>query len=505
MTRSQRLVILGVMCSIFLAAMEGTVIATAMPTIVGQLGGLATYSWVFAAYMLAATTPVPLYGKLSDLYGRRPVFAVAMGLFLTGSFLCAQAGSMGQLIAFRVIQGLGAGGLLALAFIIVGALLSFEQRARMTGLFAGVWGVSSIIGPLVGGFIVDHLPWQWIFYINLAPGVIALILIQRFWVDEVRPQSMARVRIDYLGAVLLSAAVVALLLGLFELRAGSPGPLLVIATVFFAALLYVERRAADPVLPLVLFRDRLFAVACTHAVWAGWAAFGTIAFVPLFVQAVLGTSATAAGATLTPLSLAWTVAAIISARLLLRMGYRTLALAGTGALTVGALLLVLASAHPNRPALMGALTLIGIGMGLSTPAYLIAVQSSVQRSVLGTATSTLQFGRTIGGALGVGVMGAVLSFRLSVTLTAAGLDPAKISVSGLLDPLARTAAGSAGALRDALAVAIQPVFGIAFVAAALSLIAATLAPGGRISQLAARRDAPDARMAHPAESKTPAP
>jgi EmrB/QacA subfamily drug resistance transporter len=470
-TKAQRLVILGVMCSIFLASMEGTVVATAMPTIVSQLGGLATYSWVFAAYMLAATTPVPLYGKLSDLYGRRPLYAVAMGLFLLGSLLSAQAASMPQLIAFRVVQGLGAGGLLTLAFIIIGALLSFEQRARMTGLFASVWGVSSIIGPLLGGFIVDHLPWPWIFYINLPPGLIAFLLIRRFWVDEARPQGAAKVQIDYLGAILLSAGVVALLLGLFELRAGSPGPLLLLAGGLFVALLVVERRAADPVLPLALFRERLFAVACAHGVGAGWATFGSIAFVPLFVQGVLGTSATAAGAALTPLSLSWTLAAIISTRLLLRMGYRPLALAGVGSLTAGALALVVASAQLHRPALIGAMILMGAGMGLSTPSLLIAVQTSVQRSALGTATSMLQFGRTIGGSLGVSVMGALLNYRL-----AAGL-----------------------------AVAIQPVFGVALLAAIFSLIATTLAPGGRIAQLAARRDAPGGPAATPAAKTTPAP
>jgi EmrB/QacA subfamily drug resistance transporter len=456
--RAQRLVILGVMCSIFLASMEGTVVATAMPTIVGQLGGLASYSWVFAGYMLAATTPVPLFGKLSDLVGRRPVFAVAMTLFLVGSLLCAQATSMPALVAFRVVQGLGAGGILTLAFIIIGALLDLEQRARMTGLFASVWGVSSIIGPLLGGFIVDHLPWPWIFYINLAPGGFAFFLIWRFWAEDARLASGAgRPHIDYPGAALLSAAVVALLLGLSGLQAGTPGPLLLVAAAAFAGLLYVERRSPDPVLPLTLLRDRLFAAGSGFGVWAGWATFGSIAFVPLFVQIGLGTSATAAGATLMPLSLAWTCAAIVSTRLLLRVGYRTLALAGAISLTAGALLLVVASARPGQITLMAALALMGIGMGSATPAFLIAVQSSVPRAVLGTATSTMQFARTIGGAVGVGVMGAVLS--------------------------ARVASGAA------LAGAIPPVFGIALIAAVLGLITAALAPAGHVRQFAARRDA----------------
>lgn len=504
MTRSRILITLGVMLSLFLASMESTVVATAMPTIVGHLGGLALYSWVFSAFILASTTTVPIYGKLSDVYGRRPVYATSMALFLLGSLLCGLAQSMPQLIAFRAIQGLGAGGLITLAFIIVGTLYGYEQRARMQGLFSGVWGVSSVAGPLLGGFIVDQISWHWVFLINLIPGALAWALIWFLWVDDARPAGAA-LRVDFLGAGLLAAGVVALLLGLFEIggRTGasplSGVPLLVLAGVLFTALAAVERRAADPVIPLSLFRDRLFAAACGHGLFAGCAVFGSIAFVPLFVQAVLRTSATAAGATLMPLMLGWTLASILGTRLLLRIGYRTLALTGMILLTLGTIQMSRISTHSSHLGLLAGLAPMGIGMGLSVPSLLIAVQTSVPRSALGTATSTLQFSRSMGGALGVSVMGALLSFRLHAALSDAGMDTAggkaAALVNRLLDPMARSEAAGAlvGTLREALAGAIQSVFVIALIAAALALTATAMAPRGGIAQLAARREEAGAR------------
>jgi EmrB/QacA subfamily drug resistance transporter len=481
---------LGVMLSLFMASMESTVVATAMPTIVSQLGGLESYSWVFSAYMLASTTTVPLFGKLSDLYGRRPVYAAALVLFLIGSLLCGEAQSIQQLIIFRAVQGLGAGGLLPLAFIIVGDLFTFEQRARIQGLFSGVWGVSSVVGPLLGGFLVDQVSWRWVFLINIIPGLMAGALVWLAWVDKAREPGVARPAVDYAGAGLLTAGIVTLLMGLFELGTPLGWALLGLTALLFAALALIERRAADPVLPLALFRDRMFAVACANGLLAGWSLFGSTAFVPLFVQAVLGSSATAAGATLTPLLLGWVGSSIVGGRLLLRMGYRTLALVGMGLLTLGTFLMSWIDAQSAQSTLIVDLALMGIGMGLTIPSFLIAVQSAVPRSALGTATSTLQFSRSIGGTLGVSVMGAALSVRLAAGLAAAGLNPATISVNELLDPLARAGASVTieGALRDALASAIQGVFVIAFIAAALGLAVTFLAPAGRIAQLAAQQN-----------------
>ena len=461
------------MLSLFLASMESTVVATAMPTIVGQLGGLEHYSWVFSAFMLASTTAVPLYGKLSDIYGRRKLYVSAMALFLLGSVWCGWANSMTQLIFARALQGIGAGGILPLAFILIGEMFTLEQRAKMQGLFSGVWGVSSIVGPLLGGFLVDQLSWRWIFYVNIVPGLLAAALVAFAWRDP-HAHGHERPAVDYAGAALLTVSVVMLLLGL--MGSGTFSWMLIAgAAVLFVLLLWVERRAADPILPLSLFRDRLFATATLHGILTGWAIFGSVSFIPLFVQAVLGTSATQAGITLTPMLLGWVTASIIGTRLMLRIGYRTLGLAGTAALTLGSALMSQAGIHTSQLSLMIFVALMGIGMGLSIPAFLIAVQTSVSRRQLGTATSMLQFSRSIGGTLGVSVMGAALSARL----VASRLDPEL--VRQLLDPLPGSQVVIAEGARAAMADAIHLVFLIAFFAAALAMVAVFFTPRKELS------------------------
>jgi EmrB/QacA subfamily drug resistance transporter len=473
----------GIMLSLFMASMESTVVATAMPTIVGQLGGLEHYSWVFSAFMLASTTTVPIYGKLSDIYGRRNLYVFAMALFLIGSVLCGLANSMTTLIFARTIQGIGAGGILPLAFILIGEMFTLEQRARMQGFFSGVWGVSSIVGPLLGGFLVDQLSWRWIFYVNVLPGLLAAALVAFAWQDQIR--SHERPVIDYAGAGLLTASVVMLLLGLME--SGAYTWILIGGAVeLFILLIWVERRAADPILPIPLFRDGLFATATAHGILTGWALFGSISFIPLFVQAVMGTSATQAGITITPMLLGWVTASIIGTRLLLTIGYRRLGLIGTATFTVGAFLMSRAGMNSSQISLMVFVTLMGIGMGLSIPAFLIAVQTSVERRQLGTATSTLQFSRSIGGTLGVSVMGAALSARLTSNLLASHLDLEL--VRQLLDPLPGSEVVIAEGARVAMADGIHLVFVIAFAAAVLAMIAVLFTPQKELSEQLSERE-----------------
>ena len=480
------LVTAGIMLSLFLASMESTVVATAMPTIVGQLGGLEHYSWVFSAFMLASTTAVPLYGKLSDIYGRRKLYVSAMALFLAGSIWCGWANSMTQLIFARALQGIGAGGIMPLAFILIGEMFSLEQRAKMQGLFSGVWGVSSIVGPLLGGFLVDQLSWRWIFYINLPPGLLAAALVAFAWRDQVH--SHERPAVDYAGAALLTVSVVMLLLGLMG-SGTSSWILITVATALFILLMWVERRAADPILPLALFRDRLFATATAHGILTGWALFGSVSFIPLFVQAVLDTSATQAGITITPMLLGWVTASIIGTRLMLSIGYRKLGLIGTATFSVGAFLMSRAGMNTSQISLMIFVALMGIGMGLSIPSFLIAVQTSVERRQLGTATSTLQFSRSIGGTLGVSVMGAALSTRLASNLIASRLDPEL--VRRLLDPLPGSQVVIEEGVRIAMADAIHLVFVIAFVAAALAMVTVFFTPRKElIERLSERERAP---------------
>ena len=368
------------MLSLFLASMEGTVVATAMPTIVGQLGGLSIYSWVFSIYMLTSTTTVPIYGKLSDLYGRKLVYSASMILFLAGSILCSLAQTMDQLVIFRGIQGLGAGGVLPLAFTIIGEIFDLEQRARMQGLFSG--RVGSFFGnrpvdrrfPGRPGFLALGVPDQ------RHPGSLAVILVWFAWQSSA-PARTKKVSVDYAGAGLLTLAA---------LPCCSVGPARQPAILGSAgrvpaavrALLWVERRAPDPMLPLHLFNDRLFVVSLLHGVFAGWAMFGSLSYVPLFVQAVLGTSATQAGITLTPMSLAWTFASILGGRLLLKMGYRTLSLFGMVLLCAGTFLMTTINPASSQILIMVFLSLMGVGMGLSIPAFLIAVQSTVRKQDL---------------------------------------------------------------------------------------------------------------------------
>jgi EmrB/QacA subfamily drug resistance transporter len=477
------LVTAGIMLSLFLASMESTVVATAMPTIVGQLGGLEHYSWVFSAYMLTSTTTVPLYGKLSDLYGRRKLYVFAMALFLAGSIWAGQANSMSGLILARGLQGIGAGGIMPLAFILIGEMFSLDQRAKMQGYFSGVWGVSSIAGPLLGGFLVDQLSWRWVFYVNIIPGLLAAALVAFAWRDQLHGHG--RPVVDYAGAALLMASVVTLLLGLMD---GTSYSLFLIAAsiALFLALLWVESRATDPILPLHLFRERLFAIAVTHGVLTGWAMFGSISFIPLFVQSVLGTSATGAGITIAPMLLGWVGASIIGTRLLLKVGYRRLAILGTSFLVIGAFLMSTADANISQNLLMVYVSLMGIGMGFSIPPFLIAVQTSVERRYLGTATSTMQFSRSIGGTLGVSVMGAALSTRLVSNLAASGLDLER--VTRLLNPLPGDEALLTDAVRIAVADAINIVFVIAFIAAFLGLISTLFTPRKELTERIPERE-----------------
>jgi MFS family permease len=418
-----------------------------------------------------------------------------MAIFLTGSALCGLAATMPQLIAFRTIQGIGAGGLLPLVFIIIGDLFSLEQRARLQGLFSGVWGISSIAGPLLGGFIVDQASWRWIFWINIIPGLAATAIVWFAWIDRPRAHNVPPRSIDYAGALLLTAGAVTLLMSLTDLGASWALPTLAGALALFGALVWVERRASDPVLPIGLFRDRMFLVACGHGILAGCAVFGGATFVPLYVQGVLGTSATEAGAALMPMLLAWVFSSILGTRLLLWAGYHTIALAGMAALVIGAFPLMFLDTQTNRLLLLISLGLMGFGMGFSIPAFLIAVQSTVERSKLGTATSTLQFSRSIGGAFGIGIMGVILSATVVTNLVAAGLD-ASTSLNNLID-----SPGSApvvqATLRDALSAGIRGVFVVGFIASVLGLLVTLLAPRGQIAQMSAERERREG-VVHPA-------
>jgi len=475
------------MLSLFLASMESTVVATATPTIVGQLGGLQHYSWVFSAFMLTSTTTVPLYGKLSDLYGRRRLYIIAMALFLAGSIWCGMARTMTELIWARGLQGIGAGGVMPLAFILIGEMFSLEERTRMQGVFSGVWGFSAIVGPLLGGFLVDQLSWRWVFYVNVLPGLLAVSFVAFAWRDQI--QGRGKPSVDYAGAGLLTIAVVTLLLGLLDESGTSIKWILIgVSIVVFILLLWAESRAVDPILPLHLFRERLFAATIAHGALSGAALFGSISYITLYVQSVLGTSATQAGFTIAPMLVGWVLASIVGTRILLKVKYRQLALLGTSLLVIGSFLLARTQVDSPQLYLVFAVSLMGIGMGLSIPPFFIAVQSTVERRYLGTATSTMQFSRSMGGTLGVSIMGAALTARLAANLAASHLDPEL--VSQLLEPAAEAGLVINEGARAALAGAINLVFVLAFVAAAFALGSVFLAPNKELRESAPAEENP---------------
>jgi len=492
-SRRRLAVTLGVITGMFLAALEATVVGTAMPTVIASLGGLSHYSWVFSAYLITSTVTVPVWGKLSDLYGRRLFFQLGIAVFLVGSVLSGTAATMTQLIVFRAVQGLGAGALVPLGMTIIGDVYTVEERARMQAFFSGVWGISSVIGPVVGGFITDQLSWRWVFYINVPFGILAAVIMQLALKE---PKRSVRPSIDYAGAALLMASITLLMLGLVEggatLRefASARNLALVAGAAVLAALfLYVERRARDPIVPLELFRNRVVAVSVSAGFLAGVAMFGAISFVPLFAQGALGSTATEAGSLLTPLMLSWVGLSVVGGRLLLRVGYRPTTLTGLFILTLGFALLSSFQRSTPRVWLYVDLVLIGAGLGLTMLTLLIAVQQSVGRAQLGIATSLNQFSRSIGGAVGVAIMGAVLSAGLASHLqsfarTSAGtLTPERAAElasnpNALIEPEARAALQPAvlDELQEAMAASIHKVFWTGTVLSALALVVALRLP-----------------------------
>lgn len=413
----------GLMLGMFLAALDQTIVATALPTIVGELGGLNHLSWVVTSYLLATTVSTPLYGKLGDLYGRKRLFQGAIVVFLIGSVLCGLATSMGQLIAFRAIQGIGGGGLLVLAQSIIADVVSPRERGRYQGYFGAVFGASSVIGPLLGGFFTDNLSWRWVFYVNVPLAVAALIVTSAVLPTSVR---RAGAKIDYVGATLLTAFISCVVLvttwGGSELAWGSPLIVGLCATsvLLLGAFVVVERRVQEPILPLRLFEISVFRVAGAVSFIVGVAMFGAISFLPLFLQVANGASATGSGLSLVPLIVGLLGASIFAGRSISRTGrYRVFPITGTGIAAVG--LLLLSSMGPQTSTVTAGayMTVLGIGIGLVMQVLVLATQNAVPIGDLGVATSSVSFFRSVGGSIGVAVFGALFNSRLAARLTSA--------------------------------------------------------------------------------------
>ncbi len=489
-------VTIGVMTGMAIAALEATVVGTAMPTVIAKLGGINHYSWVFSAYLVTSTVTVPVWGKLSDLYGRRLLYQIGIGIFLLGTLLSGFSESMTQLIIFRAIQGLGAGALVPLGMTIIGDTFTLKERAKMQAYFSGVWGLSSVIGPVIGGFITDQLSWPWVFFVNVPVGVIAAIIIG-FSLKE--PKKTQKPVIDYAGAASLMLAISLLMLAMVEGGNSvnalfAPKNLLLFAAgiLLLIVFAFVETRAKDPIIPFRLFRNRTVAVSVGAGFLAGIAMFGAISFIPLYAQGALGMTATNAGSLLTPLMLSWVSMSIIGGRLLLQVGYRTITLIGFILMISGFVMLAMFGRHTPQYFLYFDLVLIGSGLGLTMLTLLIAVQQAVERHQLGVATSLNQFSRAIGGAFGVAIMGAVLAAGLASQLKSVAtngngvitVEEAQAYASNpndLIDPKARatTPPAKLDVLEEAMASAVRPVFWVGALVSIFALFVAFFLPGRR--------------------------
>ncbi|WP_395659009.1 MDR family MFS transporter [Nocardioides sp.] len=430
-------VLLAVMLSLALVAIDSTILATAVPAVVEDLGGFTQFPWLFSIYLLAQAVTVPVYSKLADQFGRKPVMLVGIGLFVLGSLLCGVAWSMGALIAFRAVQGLGAGAVQPMSMTIVGDIYSLEERAKVQGYVAGVWAIASVVGPTLGGVFADYASWRWIFLINLPLGLVAAAMIWRNLHEQVERR---RHRIDYAGSLLLTAGGVLLLLALLEGGVrwawGSPTSvgLFLTAAVLLAGFVLAERRAAEPVLPLWLLRHRVLVAAMAASLVVGVLMMGLTTYIPLYAQSVLGYGAVAAGFALAAMTLGWPIAASNSGRLYLTLGFRATMLIGGVIGAVGAALLLLIGPHSSLLTLAVPCFVMGIGFGLVASPSIIAAQSSVTWQDRGVATGSTMFARSVGSALGVAVFGAIVNHEVATSLgrgvpnvadlTASVLEPA---------------------------------------------------------------------------------
>ena len=520
-TRRGGLIMIGVLLGMLLASLDQTIVGTAMPRVIAELHGLEHYAWVFTAYMLASTVSVPIYGKLSDIYGRRPFFLAGMIIFLAGSALCGVAQDMTQLILFRGIQGLGAGAMMPIAIAIIGDIFSPAERGKWQGLMMAIFGLSSIVGPVLGGWLTDGWGWRWVFYVNMPVGLIAIVTA-----GLVLPRQIHRRdhQIDFLGAATLVAGTTPLLLAFswagVEHAWNSPQiiGLVTIALVLLAVFIRVEFRAAEPIISPNLFHNRVFTVSVISMFLTTAGMFGTIMYLPLFIQGVLGTSAADSGLVLTPMMVGFMVSSIIGGQILARTGrYKIPALAGFTIAGIGMFLLSRMTVDADNLLVIRNMLVTGLGIGVMMSLFTIVVQNAFPRERLGEATASLQFFRSIGGTIGVAILGSVMSNRFQMalqgnmpaTLTQA-VPPAQLAAlqnpQVLLAPEATTEIqrgfaelGPRGqvlfeqlmlAIRQSLATSITDLFLVSCVAMALAFVVTLFLP-----EIPLRKDRPGQQRA----------
>jgi len=518
-TRIKVLATVGVMLALLLAALDQTIVGTALPRIVAELNGLDRYSWLITGYLVASTVVVPIAGKLGDLFGRKPFLIAGMIGFVAASALCGVAQDMTQLIVFRIIQGLFGGMLFASAFTVLGDIYSPAERARIQGLFGGVFGLSSIIGPVVGGFLTDNLGWRWVFYVNLPVGLLGVLVVAAF-LPFVRTKASWR-DIDFVGSAALAAGLIPVLVALSVAKDQGWTSVEVLGLLGFGAAMLIaffmiERRVKEPIVPFQLFKNRAFAVSMVVGFFAALGMFGMIIFIPLETQGVLGVSVTNSGLLLTPMMFGLIVASVLSGNLIPRIKhYHYLGTIGLVLVMAGMYLVAQTTTSTPQSTITFAIVLVGLGLGATMPLYINAVQSALPTRYLGVGTSQIQFWRNVGGTVSSAVLGSILAQRLPGAIAdqvaKVNLPPAFTNVMGssasnpnaMLDP-AKIAAAKAKlppqlaplfdqamhAVRDALALTLHDTFLIAVALAGIALIASLFMPDVPLRARQPRRQQP---------------
>ncbi|MED1794270.1 MDR family MFS transporter [Brevibacillus nitrificans] len=434
MTAYQRKITIALMIATFLSAIEVTIVSTAMPTIVNKLGGLELISWVYAVYLLTSAVTTPIFGKIADLFGRKKVFLFGCSLFLIGSMLCGLSQSMEQLILFRAIQGIGAGAVVPITFTIIGDIFTFEERARVQGLFASIWGVAGIFGPLVGGFFVDYVSWHWIFYINIPFGLLSIWLISKNLHEKLEKRAR---KIDYGGAITFTIGTTALLYALltggneYDWNSATMYLLLIVTVVFLVAFFAIQRRHPEPMIPIKLFHIREVSLPNLISFLASAILIGVTAYLPLWIQGVLNEGAIFSGMILMPMSIGWPIGATVGSRLLVRYGAKPISLLGIFLIVIGTFCLTLITMATPPWMILGMVFILGLGFGFSITIFTIVVQSAVDWSLRGVATSSNSFLRTLGQTLGVAVLGTFLNHQIGSHADSNAQVPPEVLAAGI--------------------------------------------------------------------------
>lgn len=479
----------------FLASVDGTIVATAMPTIVGDLHGIDQYAWVFSAFLLAEIATIPLWGRLADMFGRKRIFLLGMGIFLVGSALCGMSQTMTQLVLFRALQGLGAGCILPVAQTISADLYTMEQRARISAVYSAVFALAAVIGPFIGGFLTDQLSWRWCFYVNLPIGLVTIALVALVMVEPLEQRH--RHRFDWPGLVTLLGWTIALVFALEsggrEYAWGSPEILgcLALSAILFAAFIVIEHRAVEPLIPLTLFKVPALRASAIITMFLGMSMFGVLSFLPLYGRTVLGETATGAGRILIPLMLAMMVGSAAGARIVLKVGFRIVVTVGCALVAIGAFFLTMLTVDSTQLELSLYLVMLGFGMGLVFMSTSLAAQNSVDMRRMGVATGLVNFTRQLGGAIGVAIAASVLLSDLATRLTEAfgtAVDPGDLltpSSSSQIPP------GARATVRDAFSGSLNNTFWVAVIVAVVGVACTLLMPRGKAAHIrdAARTEA----------------